>query len=99
MLRTRLSLCTTKSIQADLENKETDQFLERLSPHVILSLTFWLNSRLEGRGSPSLLIFPWLLRPTREGAQGGAPSAIQAGTGGLRRWCKLLVSEFYCFSA
>ena len=26
---------------------------------------------------------PWLLRPTREGAQGGAPSAIQAGAGGL----------------
>ena len=25
----------------------------------------------------------WLLRPTREGAQGGAPSAIQAGAGGL----------------
>ena len=25
----------------------------------------------------------WLLRPTREGAQGGAPSAIQVGTGGL----------------
>ena len=22
---------------------------------------------------------PWLLRPTREGAQGGAPSVIQAG--------------------
>ena len=26
---------------------------------------------------------PWLLRPTREGAQGGAPSTIQMGTGGL----------------
>ena len=26
---------------------------------------------------------PWLLRPTREGAQGGAPSAIQVGAGGL----------------
>ena len=41
----------------------------------------------------------WLLRPTREGAQGGAPSAIQAGAGGLRRWCKPLVSAFYWFSA
>ena len=30
MLRTHLSLCTTKSIKMDLENKETDQFLERL---------------------------------------------------------------------
>ena len=26
---------------------------------------------------------PWLLRPMREGAQGGAPSAIQMGAGGL----------------
>ena len=25
---------------------------------------------------------PWLLRPTREGAQGGAPSAVQVGAGG-----------------
>ena len=42
--------------------------------------------------------FPWLLRPTREGAQGGAPSAIQVGAGGLRRWCKFLVLEFYWYS-
>ena len=28
---------------------------------------------------------PWLLRPTREGAQGGASSAIQTGAGGLRQ--------------
>ena len=27
--------------------------------------------------------FPWLLRPMREGAQGGVPSAIQTGAGGL----------------
>ena len=38
---------------------------------------------LECRGSPSLLICPGLLRLSREGAQGGAPSAIQAGAGGL----------------
>ena len=30
MLRTHSSLCITKSIKVDLENKETDQFLERL---------------------------------------------------------------------
>ena len=41
---------------------------------------------------------PWLLRPTQEGAQGGAPSAIQAGAGGLRRQCKFLVLELYWFS-
>ena len=38
---------------------------------------------------------PWLLRPTREGAQGRAPSAIQVGGSGLRRWYKPLVSELY----
>ena len=38
---------------------------------------------------------PWLLRPTWEGAQGGAPSTIQAGASGLRRRCKPLVSELY----
>ena len=41
---------------------------------------------------------PWLLRPTQEGAQGRAPSTIQAGAGGLRRWCKFLVLELYWFS-
>ena len=30
MLRTHVSLCATKSTKVDLENKETDQFLERL---------------------------------------------------------------------
>ena len=86
MLRTHLSLCTTISIKVDLENKEMDQFPERLVfPRVVFShsLLFWLNSHLECGGSPSLLILPWLLRPTREGAQGGAPSAIQVGAGGL----------------
>ena len=38
---------------------------------------------------------PWLLSPTQEGAQSGAPSAIQAGTSDLCRWCKPLVSELY----
>ena len=38
---------------------------------------------------------PWFLRPTREGAQGRVPFTIQASAGGLRRWCKLLVSELY----
>ena len=40
---------------------------------------------------------PWLLRPTWEGAQGGAHSIIQAGAGGLHRQCKPLVSELYWF--
>ena len=40
----------------------------------------------------------WLLRPTREGAQGRAPSAIQEGAGGLRRRCEFLVLELCWFS-
>ena len=36
-----------------------------------------------------------LLRPTGEGAQGGAPSTIQAGASGLCRWCKFLVLRLY----
>ena len=48
-----------------MENKETDQFLERLvSPQWVFShsLLFWLNSHLERGGSPSLLILPWLFK-------------------------------------
>ena len=41
---------------------------------------------------------PWLLRPMREGAQGGAPSTIQEGAGGLRRLWKFLALELYWFS-
>ena len=33
--------------------------------------------------------FPWLLRPTREGAQGGAPSPIQVGTSGLTKMVQI----------
>ena len=36
----------------------------------------------------------WLIRRTREGAQGVAPSAIQAGVSGLCRWCIPLVLGF-----
>ena len=45
----------------DMENKETDQFLERLvSPQWVFShsLLFWLNSHLERGGSPCMLICP-----------------------------------------
>ena len=36
-------------------------FTEAWSPHVVLSLTFWLNSHLERGGSSSLLSIPGLL--------------------------------------
>ena len=39
---------------------------EARSPHVVLSLTFWLNSHLEHGGSSSLLIMPGLLRSDGE---------------------------------
>ena len=46
MLRTHLSLCITESIKVDLENKETDQFLERLiSPmwsFLVLFFSGWI---------------------------------------------------------
>ena len=44
---------------------------------------------LEDIGSSVSTYLSGLLRPTREGAQGRSPSAIQAGAGGL------LVSELY----
>ena len=76
-----------------------DQFLRNLAPPVssFLILLFRLNSHLEHRGSLCTYL-PGLLRPTREGAQGGAPSTIQAGTCGLRRRCKPLVSGLYWLS-
>ena len=82
------------------ENKEIGSVSGKTdSPVSFLSCSpfFWLNSHLERGYSPSLLILPWLLRSTWEGAQGGTPSAIQVGVDGLRRWCKLLVSKLYWY--
>ena len=42
-------------------------FTETWSPHVILSLTFWLNPHLERGGSSNLLIMPGLLRSDQGG--------------------------------
>ena len=75
-----------------------DQFLERLIPPC-RSFFPLLAEFPSGAWRLALSTYlPWLLRPTQEGAQGRAPSAIQAGASGLRRWCKLLVLEFYWFS-
>ena len=63
-----------------------------LSPSPSLSFSGW------SLGTQRLSAFnflPGLLRPTREGAQGGAPSTIQAGTCGLREQSKSLVLWFY----
>ena len=65
------------------------------SPHVILSLTFWLNPHLEHGDSSSLLIMPGLLRSDREGLSVSSPSGEWKDACGLRKWCKLLVLKFY----
>ena len=75
-----------------------DQFLERLIP---LCRSFFPLLAEFPSGAWILTMstyLPWLLRPTQEGAQVGAPSAIQVEAGGLRRCCKLLVLEFYWYS-
>ena len=75
-----------------------DQFLERLIPPC-RSFFPLLAEFPPGAWMLTMSTYlPWLLRPTQEGAQGGAPSAIQVGTGGLHRWCKFLVLEFYWYS-
>ena len=65
-------------------------FLHKLGLPCVDSLSLFLSlppspfqaDPLERRLSMSTYL-PHLLRPTREGAQGRAPSAIQAGTCGL----------------
>ena len=68
------------------------------SPHVVLSLTFWLNSHLEHGGSSSLLIMPGLLRSDRGGLSVSSPLGERQDACGLRRWRKFLVLEFYWLS-
>ena len=79
--------------------KKSDQFLERLIPPCC---SFLLPVFLAEFPSGAWVLatstyLPWLLSSTQEGAQGGAPSDIQVGAGGLHRWCKLLVSKLYWY--
>ena len=83
-----LSLCITQSIKADLKNKGTDQFLERLVSPCHSFSHFLLNSHLECRGSSSLL------RPDWGGLSVSSPSGKREDTCGLRRWRKFLVLKF-----
>jgi len=55
------------------------------SPHVVLSLTFWLKSHLECGGSSSLLILPGLLRSDWGGLSVSSPSGELEDACGLRR--------------
>ena len=68
-----------------------------LSPHVVLSLTFWLNSHLECGGSSSLLIMPGLLWSDRGGLSVSCPLGEQEDVSGLRRWHRFLVWNFIGF--
>ena len=65
------------------------------SPHVVLSLTFWLNSHLKRGGSSSLLIMPGLLRSDQGGLSVSSPSGEREYAWGLRSWHKFLALEFY----
>ena len=69
------------------------------SPHVVLSLTFWVNFHLECGGSSSLLIMPGLLRSDQGGLSVSSPSGERKDACSLRKWCKLLVLKFYWFPA
>ena len=76
-------------------NKKWDQFPKDWSPHVVLSLTFWLNPHLESGGSSSLLILPGLLRSDWGGLSVSSPLGERQDACDLRRWCKFHALEFY----
>ena len=68
------------------------------SPHVVLSLSFSFSGWSPGAQGPSAFTFlPGLLRPTREGAQGGAPSAIREGVCGLCEQSKSCAGALLAF--
>ena len=52
-------------------------------PHVSSLLYFLAEFPSRTRRLAMSTYLPWLLSPMREGAQGGAPSAIEMSTGGL----------------
>ena len=66
-------------------------------------MSFFLAPRFSGWipiwsvGALQVYLFAPVFKPTREGAQGGAPSDIQVAPVAQRRWCKFLVLEFYWY--
>ena len=79
--------------------------LKAWSPRVVLSCFLFLlfssdlpSGHLIGvQGSSGTTYLPGLLRPTGEGAQGGAPSAIREGACGLHSQSKFGVTNFIDF--
>ena len=91
-------LCTTEGIKLLWKIKYALLFTEIWSPHVVLSLIFWLNFPLRWGSSSSLLILPGLLRSDRGGLSVSSPSGEREDTCGLRRWHKFPALEFYSAS-
>ena len=67
-------------------------------------MSFFLAPRFSGWipiwnvGARHVYLLVPVFKPTREGAQGGAPSDIQVAPVAQRRWCKFLVLEFFLVS-
>ena len=73
-----------KGIKVLLKNKVIGPRSPKQLGHPVSSLLYFLAEFPSGAWRLTMSTYlPWLLRPTREGAQGGAPSTIQMGAGGL----------------
>ena len=70
---------------------------ESWSPLVVLSFSLFSGWLPGVQGSSEFTSLPRLLRPTREGARGGAPSTIQEGACGLREQCKSCAGALLAF--
>ena len=63
-------------------------------------MSFFFAPRFSGwipiwsMGALQVYLFAPVFKPTREGAQGGAPCDIQGAPVAQRRWCKFLVLNF-----
>ena len=71
-----------KGIKGLYNNRPLQPVTGLVSP--VSSLLYFLAEFPSGAGRLTTSTYlPWLLSPVREGAQGGAPSAIQMSAGGL----------------
>ena len=62
-----------------------------LAPHFSGWIPTWSVGALQ------VYLFAPVVKPTWEGAEGGAPSDIQVAPVAQRRWCKFLVLELYWY--
>ena len=74
-------------------SRKTDSLMSFfLAPHFSGWIPIW------SVGACHVYLVVLAFKPTREGAQGGAPSDIQVAPVAQRRWCKFLVLEFFLVS-